>query len=86
MVRALAQRLGATQVDAGSRAGRLARGARFMPALGARLRLRGRAVAGRRVILLDDVRTTGSTLRDAAAALRSLRAIPVASAVLAVRE
>ena len=79
--RPIAQQLGGSQVDATGRESRVARAPRF------RARWRGaRAVAGRHVVLVDDVRTTGTTLADAARVLRALGAARVTAAVVSVRE
>ena len=73
-VRASLRRLDRQPQTARSRAGRLA---------GPELRVR-RARIGGRVLVVDDVCTTGSTLRTAAAALRSSGAGSVAAAVATV--
>lgn len=73
-VRASLRRLDRQPQTARSRAGRLA---------GPDLRVR-RARIGGRVLVVDDVCTTGSTLRTAAAALRSSGAGSVAAAVATV--
>ena len=80
-VRALRQRLGGTQVDASARSDRLARRARFIARASASARL-----AGRHVVLVDDVRTTGATLAEASQVLRSLGVARITAAVLTVRE
>ena len=77
---ALRQRLGATQVDAAARAGRMARAQRFSA------RRCARRVAGRHAVLVDDVRTTGSTLAEAAAVLRGAGAVRVSAAVVSVKD
>jgi len=43
-------------------------------------------VAGAHVLLVDDVRTTGTTLREAASVLRALGAGRVTGVVASVRE
>jgi predicted amidophosphoribosyltransferase len=63
-------------LSAESRAGNLA-GALVVP------KRRERLVAGRQVVLIDDIITTGATLAEAARALRVVAATPVAAAVIA---
>jgi ComF family protein len=62
---------------------RLARGSRLTNVVGAFVVPRPRRVAGRAVLLIDDVATTGSTLAACEAALRSAGATRVTSMVLA---
>jgi predicted amidophosphoribosyltransferase len=76
----LRQRLGATQVDAAARAGRMTRAHRFSA------RRCARRIAGRHAVLVDDVRTTGSTLAEAAAVLRGAGAVRVSAAVVSVTD
>lgn len=79
--RPLRQVHGRTQVESSALAERAARGARFV------LRARGaRSIAGAHVVLVDDVRTTGATLADAARMLRAAGAGRVTAAVASVRE
>ncbi len=79
----LRQRHAGSQVEAGGRAARLAHAGRFTW----RERTRAaRAVQGRTVVLVDDVRTTGATLAAAAALLRAGGAGSVVAAVVSVRE
>jgi predicted amidophosphoribosyltransferase len=80
-VRALRQRLGGTQVHASARSDRLARRARFIARARARARL-----AGRHVVLIDDVRTTGATLAEVSQLLRAHGAARITAGVLSVRE
>lgn len=80
----LRQRHAGSQVRADGRASRRARDVRFVVRRrGAGSRL---AVAGAHVVLVDDVRTTGSTLREASELLRQLGAARVSAAVLSVRD
>ncbi|MHC5004825.1 MAG: ComF family protein [Planctomycetota bacterium] len=79
---ALARRTGPSQAARSSSQRRRRGGAGMTVRRGAR----GRAVAGRTVILVDDVRTTGATARAAAGHLRRLGADRVVLAVLAVRD
>jgi predicted amidophosphoribosyltransferase len=76
----LRQRLGATQVDAAARADRMTRAQRFST------RRCARRIAGRHAVLVDDVRTTGSTLAEAAAVLRGSGAVRVSAAVVSVKD
>jgi predicted amidophosphoribosyltransferase len=79
--RPLRQAHGRTQVESSALAARAARGGRFA------LRARGaRSIAGAHVVLVDDVRTTGATLADAARMLRLAGAGRVTAAVASVRE
>ena len=83
-VRALRQRHAGSQVRAHGRDSRRARGGRFaarMPIARA-----SRSVAGLHVVLVDDVRTTGATLREASRVLRGIGAARITAAVLGVRE
>lgn len=80
-VDALRQRHAGSQVRADAQHSRRARRARFVP----RWRSAAR-VAGAHVLLVDDVRTTGSTLREAASVLRALGAGRVTGVVASVRE
>ncbi len=92
LARALARELQAPavqlldRVDHGSQKG-LGRDARRRNVQGA-FRLRGldrrHAVAGRVVLLVDDVRTTGATLESAAAVLRRAGLVPVTFACVGV--
>lgn len=77
---ALRQRLGATQVDADARVDRIARAQRFSA------RRCAHRVVGKHVVLVDDVRTTGATLAEAAAVLRLAGAGRVTGAVVSVKD
>ena len=80
-VDALRQRHAGSQVRADGKHARRAHRARFIPRWRSSVR-----VAGAHVLLVDDVRTTGSTLREAASVLRALGAGRVTGLVLSVRE
>jgi predicted amidophosphoribosyltransferase len=60
--------------------------ARSRAGVGVRLRRRTRPLAGRTVVLVDDVCTTGASLRSATRLLRRLRPARVIAAVLAVAD
>jgi ComF family protein len=87
MARPLARRLGIPFAAALSRPRpappqtRLGRRARLANLRGAFRVRRPRAVAGRRVLLVDDVATTGATLAEAARALRDAGAAAVVAVV-----
>jgi predicted amidophosphoribosyltransferase len=72
-----------SQVDADGRVARLSRGERFRWRGGTRA---ASAVCGRRVVVVDDVRTTGATLAEVARLLRGVGAVAVDAAVVSVRE
>jgi predicted amidophosphoribosyltransferase len=80
-VDALRQRHAGSQVRADAQHSRRARRARFVPRWRSSVR-----VAGAHVLLVDDVRTTGSTLGEAASVLRAMGAGRVTGLVLSVRE
>lgn len=81
VARPLRQLHGTTQVDSSALAARAARRGRFV------LRARpARVLAGAHAVLVDDVRTTGATLADAARMLRIAGARRVTAAVASVRE
>ncbi|MFO0961739.1 MAG: hypothetical protein U0625_02405 [Phycisphaerales bacterium] len=82
----LRQRSVGTQVHAGSRAARLARQGRFHGCRRMALPIARWRLAGMRIVLLDDVRTTGATLAELAAAVQLAGGTPIAAAVLAVKE
>jgi predicted amidophosphoribosyltransferase len=81
VARPLRQRHGGTQVESSVRSERVARAERFALRRGA-----ARHVAGRHVVLVDDVRTTGATLEAASRELRTAGAARVTAAVVSVRE
>jgi predicted amidophosphoribosyltransferase len=87
-VRLLARRAGAPIARAGLRAGRGIATQKTLDREGRRVNLVGsmraaRRLSGRRFLLLDDIVTTGSTLVEAARALRSAGADVVGSVTLA---
>ena len=78
--RVLWQRFGSTQKTL-NRAGRLRRLQRF-----AVRRWHGASIAGKNILLVDDIRTTGATLDQAGQVLRQGGAIRVAAAVICMVE
>lgn len=78
--RAVRSRSRSRQASLGRRA-RLQRGGRFVGTWSG-----AAAVRGRHVLLVDDIRTTGATLREVAMVVRRLGATSVSAAVVAVAE